>query len=64
MGIEKLTKFSQDTYYQTEFNGDLRQDELVCLIKLLENIDLNVYGANNAILKAQLNRKLRDFSEK
>lgn len=53
--------FDEKAHYQTEYQGILRQDEITCFIKLLDTIDLKVYGANNAMLKAKLTKRLRAF---
>jgi len=58
-----MTKFNEKDQYQTEYQGKLRQDEIIVLIKLLDKIDLKVYGANNAMLKAKLESRLREFKK-
>jgi hypothetical protein len=59
-----LTSFNASTYYQTEFNGNLRQDEIVILLKLVKTItEIESYGANNAILRAHLTKRLNQFEE-
>lgn len=59
-----MTKFNQDSHYQTEYHGILRHDEINLLLELIEEIEIEkVYGANNALIKAKMIKVLSNFEE-